>query len=760
MTLIDRITKLKHPGTLHNFTWPENLPNFGRYNLIYGWNGSGKTTISRLFHALEIRTAPTNYEVEISINGQGVDGSAFPQTTLPVRVFNRDFMSANVTQTAGGDIPPILVLGEDSVEKQKQVEKLRIGLTEAIAEENNSLLQSASDKRNLDKHRIRQAKIIKDTLTSTRLNPYNYFDKSRYEQRAQEMLDSGDGKDHRLDGDAHTDLRSRIHETPKGKIKELDYTFPQLSTISDDVVQLLETTVISATIESLQNDQNLSSWVREGIGLHDSYGAMQCLFCEQTLPQDRLDSLKAHFNAAYEHLLKNIDEQIERIEQAARDSESIVLPHRSQFYEDLGKGYEDALGNFKSMQDAANQALSVFVNALTEKKGQVFESFSLDLPLPKLSAETVKSLNGLVRQHNSRCNEFEGQVVAARESLAADMVARSLEEYASLTKRVWESQSRATHSSNEVQRLESKIAQLEQEIVEHRRPAAELNEDLRKYLGHEELQLEVRDTGYQITRGGEPAHSLSEGEVTAVALLYFLKSLNDRRFDASNGVVVLDDPVSSLDSNALFLAFGVIRERTQNSGQLFILTHNFAFFRNVKNWLHNMRGQRKKEVSKRPARLYMLEWQFPKNTSQRLATLRRLDPLLEWYESEYHYLFARIFRESQKATTALSENYVLPNMARRLLEGFLAFRVPQTSGDLSRKLKGVEFDEAMKTRILRFVNTHSHNDLIAEPEHDPSLLAEARPVLQDLLNFIETLDPDHYRAMEELVNCPAVEDLE
>ena len=156
----------------------------------------------------------------------------------------------------------------------------------------------------------------------------------------------------------------------------------------------------------------------------------------------------------------------------------------------------------------------------------------------------------------------------------------------------------------------------------------------------------------------------------------------------------------------------------------------------------------------------MLEWQFGIDTSQRRSTLRPLDPLLEWYESEYHYLFARILRESQKATSDLAENYVLPNMARRLLEGFLAFRVPQISGELWRKLKGVDFDEARKTRILRFVNTHSHNDVIGEPDHDPSLLAEAGPVLMDLLKLMKTLDPDHYSAMEELVSGSAVTDEE
>ena len=191
MALIDRIAKLKHPGVLRDFTWPQDLATFGRYNLIYGWNGSGKTTISRLFHAIETRTAPTNYEAEVSIYGQVLHGSAFSQATLPVRVFNRDFVAANVTQTPGGDVPPILVLGEDSVEKQAQVEKLSASLREAIAERDRRRMQRASDERTLDGHCIREARVVKDTLRSTGQNPYNNFDKSRYQSRAQEMLNSG-----------------------------------------------------------------------------------------------------------------------------------------------------------------------------------------------------------------------------------------------------------------------------------------------------------------------------------------------------------------------------------------------------------------------------------------------------------------------------------------------------------------------------------------------------------------------------------------
>lgn len=121
-------------------------------------------------------------------------------------------------------------------------------------------------------------------------------------------------------------------------------------------------------------------------------------------------------------------------------------------------------------------------------------------------------------------------------------------------------------------------------------PAERLNNDLYKYLGHRELQLEVKETGYTIVRHGTPAKgTLSEGEKTAIALLYFLKSLEDHEFDITKGIVVLDDPVSSLDDNALHLAVAFIKGRTKGTGQLFVFTHNFTFFRLMRDWFDHIK---------------------------------------------------------------------------------------------------------------------------------------------------------------------------
>jgi wobble nucleotide-excising tRNase len=754
---ISRIVRLRHPGVLHDFSWPADLPTFGRYNLIYGWNGSGKTTISKIFRALEMRAAPDSGEVTLSINGADVTVHDFDQVTLPVRVFNRNFMAESVFPVGGGQIPPIFVLGKESVEKQKQVEQLKKNLADAQARLEFGRSKKREAEKALNKHSIDRATVIRDTLRSPGTNPYNNYDKASFRRYAQEMVDAGDTAAHRLSESDREKLLAQHRATPKPKVQEISYQPPILETQTEAVLRLVKTTVVSAVIQSLKDDSTLSSWVHQGLGLHHDRHAEMCLFCEQTLPKDRLAALEAHFSAEYDHFLQSVDAQIATLEVASRAASTLSLPSRAEFYEDLADDYASVKATLKTALDSTKSALDSLADALKNKKGRAFEALDLTVAVSNVDFQTLDRLNEIIRQHNQACDAFQARASASRQRLETDSVAGALDDFRSMVAGLQTSDTSVNEADVEVKRLNEEIARLEREIVESRQPAEELNDDLYKYLGHDELRLDVRETGYTIARNGLPATSLSEGETTAIALLYFLKSLRDRRFDLAKGVVVLDDPVSSLDANALYLAFGFIRERTEDAAQLFILTHNFTFFRQVRNWFHHLKGQNKKDVGQRPARFYMLD--CVRDEHQRCSSIRPLDALLEQYDSEYHYLFARVYRGAAASTpTALEENYILPNIARRLLEAFLAFRQPHVSGELWQKLKDVRFDDAKKLRIIRFLHTHSHNDAVGEPEHDPSQLGEANSVLKDLLDFIKDQDQGHFVAMVKLVDPPAEEE--
>lgn len=750
MTRIARISRIRGCGIFRDFSWPNGLDDFGRYNLIYGWNGTGKTTISRILRALELRQKPPIGQIRLVIGTEEVPGERFPQISVPIRVFNRDFVEESVFRKGGSELPPIFVFGKENVEKQKEVEKLKQQIEDAQSRLTQANAKKEEAEKQFDRFCIDRAKVIKDMLRSSGQNRYNNYDKSDFRCDAQEMAEAGNGASYRLSDTERDRLLKQHQAVPKPKVQELIYALPDFGAIVSRVSELLTTTVVSATIEALKNDPSLADWTRQGLELHRERKAERCLFCEQPLPKDRLAALEKHFSAEYERFMQRLDQLIGELQQSSKAAAELRLPNKAELYDDLAPEFETAETRLIEILDAARSFLDRVVQELTEKKRRPFERRESALEIPPLDLEAIEKLNATIRKHNQACDKFQGRVEEAREKLALAMIAESLQDFVDLEAAVKQTTADVQAAEQEIQRLDAEIARLEREIIEHRRPAEELSEDLRKYLGHGELRLEIRETGYTITRGGAPAQMLSEGEMTAIALLYFLKSLQDQRFDLANGVVVIDDPVSSLDANALYLAFGFIRERTQDAGQLFILTHNFAFFRQVRNWFHHLKGQNKKDPSQRPARFFMLD--CVNDHSGRCATIRRLDPLLEQYESEYHYLFARVYWASTATgSVGLEQNYVLPNMARRMLEAFLAFRQPQASGDLWQKVQAVPFDEAKKLRILRFLHTHSHSDAVGEPGHDPSVLAEAPAVLKDLFQLIESQDPEHFAAMKQLV---------
>lgn len=756
MSVISRIARLKHPGVLRDFTWPADLADFGRFNLIYGWNGSGKTTLSRVFRAVEQRVACAPGEVTLLIDGHQVSGQDFPQTTVPVRVFNRDFVNETVFPVSGGEVPPIFVVGRENIEKQREVVRLRAERTakEAALQQSRSAHQQAE--RELDRHCVERARVIKDTLRVPGPGSYNDYNKSDYRMRAEQMAADRDGPSHRLPEADRDRLFIQHRATVKPKVAAVLYRFPPLRQLHSEVGAALSATVTSAVIESLKDDPALSSWVRHGLGLHKTRAAETCLFCQRLLPAGRLLALEAHFSAEYDQFLERLDHQRNVLERLSGQARDLHLPDRMALYDDLSADYGAQGGALRGALERVSKFLGELLGALEAKAGQPFKSVHLGLEVPSIDEESIARLNEVVARHNAACDDFQGQATHARDSLALDLIAQNLDEFSRLAAAVKAASGSIGPLMQDVTRLADDIGSLERDIVEHQRPAEELNEDLRKYLGHDELRLQVKEAGYQLLRDGQLAEALSEGERTALALLYFLKSLRDRRFELREGVVVLDDPVSSLDANALYLAFGFIRQRTQEAGQLFVLTHNFQFFRQVRNWFHYQKGQDKKDITQRSARFYMLDrvhGAVPRSTA-----LRALDPLLEKYQSEYHYLFACVHRgASATGQTGLEESYGLPNAARRLLEMFLAFRRPQIAGELWKKLKEIPFDEARRVRIYRFVQTHSHGDTIGEPEHDPSLLGEARAVLVDLLDLMKAEDPQHFAAMEGLVRGPAAE---
>src|SRR5690606_15897909 len=128
-------------------------------------------------------------------------------------------------------------------------------------------------------------------------------------------MQSGDDKtNHLLSDDERERLVSQSKATPKDPVSEVQLRLPDLQRLTNTTRQLLQRSVVSSAIATLKADAQLSTWTRDGLGLHQQRDADHCLFCEQPLPDDRIATLEAHFSTEYEQLLRQLDTQIGELE--------------------------------------------------------------------------------------------------------------------------------------------------------------------------------------------------------------------------------------------------------------------------------------------------------------------------------------------------------------------------------------------------------------------------------------------------------------
>ena len=692
-----------------------------------------------MLRSLEMQEVPDG-EVLISTDKpEGIHGDNFPNTRVQIRVFNSDFVKDNVFSIEEKDIPPIIILGSEDKGKRDKLNDKKISLRQAETSYYEDLEKHKGAKANLDDHCKIQGQIIKKMLEGPgEHNNYGNYNKRKYRERAEEMLDSNNMDIYLHDDGMRTKMLDLHRTTPKPEITEPTYSKYDLATLRNKVTDLLARTIVSRIINSLRDDPERAAWVRKGLGFQIK---SECPFCRQQVPRSWQRELELHFSAEYESFTESLDEMTNEIDNIKESHlHELAYQEHSMIHDNLVDAYKKARIALEVYRDQVEKYLDSLAKAIKRKKERPFDTISINDMLLVPDDDPIKDLISIIHQHNDTCKNHTREVVKAGEWLECQHVAENCDEFNHLFNVTKAAEQAVQKSKKRVAVIGEEVSKLEREVSDHSRSADMFNASLRTYLGHGELQLDVRENGYVIARQGNVNPLPSEGEKTAIALLYFLTSLKKDGFNIKESIIVLDDPVSSLDASSLFAAYGFIRDHTELAGQLFILTHNFTFFREVKKWF----GKKNKY-----AQFYMLN--SVTDDQGRRSEMQRLDALLKDYVSDYHYLFACVWRGAQQPDK-LESYYPLPNMARRLLEAFLAFRKPDVNGTLSDKMDKVDFDKGRKRRILAFTNAHSHNDTIAEQGHDTELLGEAPEVLSDIMELIKKEDPGHYERMVNLTD--------
>ena len=558
-------------------------------NFFFGNNGAGKSTIAKAIKSgAGITYAP------------GRTASDY----LPL-VYNQDFIDENFRSYR--NMKGVFTLNAKNAEIQKQIDEVTEKRTQV-----KKLLSEASDKRG--KIANAKDKLHKDFLkecwergrTLRDDFPGTMDKKGKSDPFAREILKHAPAN---IDME---DLR-RLYESA---YSETAKRYQRFTTIADPMVmdtvdgrEILSKPIVNSADTELAGflrDIGATEWMRQG---HDAYSHNangRCPYCGGDLPADFEQTFIASFDNRYQENLRLLDEFLARYKKSANELFVPLQTTPVELYPQIDlKPYADKLAVLK----AAIQANIETIKSKAENPASAVALTDIQ-PILEDLAEIINGFNSLIDANNA--------IVAAGPTKRTECTDAVFSLLSFMLKDVI-----ATYRKSDGD-MQAELDALDAEIKAHNATLDEIKTQLKTLRGKtvetdtakDSINLMLRDSGmrgfslepkagvdnvYEVRRpDGTIADNLSEGEKNFIAFLYFYHLVHGS--DSADGetrekIVVIDDPVSSMDSGSLFIVSTLVRQmieicrnnadnrnRTAEGNfikQIFILTHNAYFHREV-----------------------------------------------------------------------------------------------------------------------------------------------------------------------------------
>ena len=569
-------------------------------NVIYGENGTGKTTISRILYA------PSNFSDCVVEQRAGF--------ALPVLVYNRDFCNNNLSELNNN--AGVYTLGEDNVENQHNLEEAQKkykDLKDKI-EQNRKRVNSISNEINKSENSFFTF-CWNDVLLSAN---YSKFTK---------IFEGGRNSRKKF---AHLIITHFEHHTTTTKtLEELSFSYDTLfanepqpietPTVIRPNVSDIEAHSIWATpivghadvdIAGLIKKYDISDWVQKGKTIIQDNNLAVCPLCQQTIDDSLIQKLNLLFDDRYEEQ-RCILSQLET--QYKSTLNSFINSCRSI----LGNAELIKFFNTASMSEELNKLIELFqsnVESITSKVQEPSRSINLiqtDSILNSIISIIDEGIE-IIGTHNKSIKNIKTEREALSKEIWSYIVTEhstTIETYLKTSKNMLSrKKDLEDHIGSDIQALE----QIDAEILKIKSSMSSIEAAIEsinavlKFYNLTNFRLERKDQfRYTIKRnsGEDVNDTLSEGEKTFISFLYFYQLIKGGVTAANaneDKIVVIDDPISSLDSNILYVVSSLIKDllkdisqSVSNVKQIFILTHNVFFHHDVTQRNSNKRERDK-----------------------------------------------------------------------------------------------------------------------------------------------------------------------
>ena len=783
---IKKIDFIKNTAVFEDFKWNETVRNddnriegFKKVNVFYGRNYSGKTTLSRILRGMETGAFSDRYsspEFQLSFeDGTKVNEHTLQNHLYDIRVFNEDFVRENLRFIVDDEhsINSFAILGEDNAKIEEELQQLELEIGKE--EDSNSLsgkLKKANDDFQYAGDRYQNKKSDLDSMLRKKANDprigikhNKLFGDANYDiTKIRNDISIVSEKEYiALTNNQIQENTDLLKEDPKPFIPKSRSASLSYGVLNSESKTLVEKQIrLSEPLQELLNDSALEVWVREGRKHHESIRT-NCAFCGSVLPSDLWNKLDSHFNKESEELREGIDRLISQIDEELTVVAKLNDGSIDGFYSVFHSAFKDLDDKFDNLCKKYKASLTELRKQLEHRKKHIFNK--LHFNEPESVDDTLEELIDDFEKLRNKSNQFTESLSTsqsqAHRKLRLNEVFKFVQEIdyekvecdkQNLLEATASAKNHRDTISSKLKTKRNRISNLRAQLQDESKGADKVNYYLHKFLGHQVLRLQavenatIEDTNkyrFEITRNGDIAYNLSEGERGLIAFCYFIAKLEDVETISTEPIIWIDDPVSSLDANHLFSVYSLINAVIVEPGQfkqVFLSTHNLEFLRFLKNLTRDNKTQ-----------FFVVE------RNQNNSRLVLMPDYLKNYVTEFNYLFHQIYN-CATATNVDDSNYQgffnFGNNARKFLEIYLYYKYPNGDGR-NKKLKRFFGDDSIPAVLTdRINNEYSH--LAGTFERGASPVEVPIPEMQYTAKLILSKlqeDRDQYDALLQSINC-------
>lgn len=567
------------------------IPEFKKVNFFYGANGSGKTTVSNFIYDPANERFP-----DCQIEWQN-------DIKLKALVYNKEFRDRNFGK---GTIAGVFTLGQATKEEAELIEEKRKELKELEKKgiQRKKVLDGQIEKRDYLENDFRE-----EVWTTIYKKHENYF-KEAFKGVMQKkpfltrLLDEFENNS--ADLKTIEDLKERANTILGEQPNRLDtiptITYSRIDEIEQD--EIWSKKIIGKSdveIAKMIQRLNINDWVNEGKKYLQEDET--CPFCQQeTITEEFRNQLEGYFDESFTNDTNKVKELNEEY---LRTFENVT--NELQLIETTEKANKESKLDVEKLSSLLRTLSGQFTGNKELLKSKLKEpSRSIELVSTKEQfneiVKLVKTANEAVKKHNDIVDNYATERQKLVDEIWNFIIKDNRTRIEYFIKHKTGLQKGINNLTEKVKKLREEYLALDREIKELTKNVTsiqpsvdEINQTLKSF-GFQNFEIVPSKTGvnqYQVQRAnGELAEeTLSEGEITFITFLYFLQLAKGSTTETEitdDRILVIDDPISSLDSNVLFVVSSLLKEIAKsirnnegNIKQIILLTHNVYFHKEV-----------------------------------------------------------------------------------------------------------------------------------------------------------------------------------